>query len=262
MSQIENTDWVNGLDPNAPLGSDPIAQGDDHIRLIKETLVNTFPNIGGEVTLSHDDLNLLSGGDRIPESPSQDGSMLYSAGGIWVETGAIFIDDNNLSVTVGADINISGDMSVSGTADVGVLSVSGNADVGSLSIAGVPLGDYTEVTAGEGIDVTDGVVSLSGSYNGTFTATDVVATSDERKKDQITTAPSEVIAAIQGREWLWKETGEKGSGVIAQELEAAGLEHLVHTNDDGMKSVSYNGLFAYVIEELKALRAAYERDCK
>jgi hypothetical protein len=251
MSKPEETPWVNGLNPGAPVGSDPIAYGDDHIRLIKETLVNTFPEIGGKVTLSHDDLNALAGSDRIPDAPTQDGSMLYSAGGNWVETGAIAIDDNNLSVTIGADIDIRGDMSVSG-----------NADVGSLSIAGVPIADYTEVTAGDGISVNDGVVSLSGSYSGTFTATDVVATSDERKKDQIATAPSDVIAAIQGREWVWKETGEKGSGVIAQELEAAGLEHLVHTNDDGMKSVSYNGLFAYVIEELKALRAAYERDCK
>ena len=48
-------------------------------------------------------------------------------------------------------------------------------------------------------------------------------------------------------------SGEKGSGVVAQELEQV-LPHLVHTDDDGMKSVAMNGLIAYLIEELKDCR--------
>jgi hypothetical protein len=45
--------------------------------------------------------------------------------------------------------------------------------------------------------------------------------------------------------------------VVAQELEKV-LPHLVHEDADGMKSVSYNGLVAYLIEEVKALKSEVE----
>ena len=34
---------IDDLDPSTPLGSDPISQGDDQIRNIKQTLVDSFP---------------------------------------------------------------------------------------------------------------------------------------------------------------------------------------------------------------------------
>ena len=87
----------------------------------------------------------------------------------------------------------------------------------------------------------------------TITAADFVASSDERLKDNITTVPVGLVDSLKGREWEWKESGEKGSGVVAQELEQV-LPHLVHEDDDGVKSVSYMGLCAYLIEELKDCR--------
>ena len=98
-----------------------------------------------------------------------------------------------------------------------------------------------------------GLPSGDFTHNGVITATDFIATSDERAKDNITTAPVGLIDSLKGREWEWKESGEKGSGVVAQELEEV-LPHLVHTDDEGMKSVAYNGLVAYLIEELKDCR--------
>ena len=95
--------------------------------------------------------------------------------------------------------------------------------------------------------------SGNSTVSGTITATNFVATSDERLKDNIITAPVGLIDSLKGREWDWSESGEKGSGVVAQELEEV-LPHLVNTNDEGMKSVAYNGLLAYVIEELKDCR--------
>jgi hypothetical protein len=243
---------INDLNEEWPDGGDPIALGDDHIRMIKKSLKDTFPNIEGKVDATHDDLNELVGiSSALPDAPASDGSMLYSSGGQWVETVAIKID--------GSSVDVNGNISATETIESGGDMIVG----GDLVINGKEVSDLTAYTAGEGIAISsDREISLTGEYSGTFKADDVVATSDERAKDSITLAPSDVIAAISGREWVWKDTGNKGSGVIAQELEAAGLDHLVHTNDDGMKAVSYNGLFAYVIEELKALRAAYERDCK
>lgn len=83
---------------------------------------------------------------------------------------------------------------------------------------------------------------------------DFVTSSDERLKDNITTAPLGIIDKLHGREWDWKKDGEKDSGVIAQEIEAAGLGHLVSTDTEGMKAVSYGGLIPYLIEELKECR--------
>lgn len=83
---------------------------------------------------------------------------------------------------------------------------------------------------------------------------DFVTSSDERLKDNITTAPLGIIDKLHGREWDWKKDGKKDSGVIAQEIEAAGLGHLVSTDTEGMKAVSYGGLIPYLIEELKDCR--------
>jgi hypothetical protein len=103
-------------------------------------------------------------------------------------------------------------------------------------------------------------VPLSGNSTiaGTLTATDFVASSDVRLKTNIRRAPPGMLAGIEAREWDWKETGHKAAGVIAQELEAAGLGHLVFEDDKGFKAVAYNGLIAYLISECNALRSELE----
>jgi microcystin-dependent protein len=54
---LENATYVNGLVPSNPLSTDTVAQADDHLRLIKQVLVNTFPNLSGPVTSSQATLN-------------------------------------------------------------------------------------------------------------------------------------------------------------------------------------------------------------
>ena len=98
---------------------------------------------------------------------------------------------------------------------------------------------------------------MSVKDNGTVTAIDFIATSDRNKKDHIETAPTGVIEKLRGVTFQWKHSGENSSGVIAQELQDAGLGHLVHEGDEGL-SVSYSGLTAYLIEEVKALRSEIE----
>ena len=102
-------------------------------------------------------------------------------------------------------------------------------------------------------------VPLTGNstISGTLTATDFIASSDRNKKDHIETAPTGVIEKLRGVTFRWKDTGKESSGVVAQELQDAGLGHLVHEDDDGL-SVAYAGLTAYLIEEVKALKAQVE----
>lgn len=54
---LETGTYISDLVSTNPAGSDALAFADDHLRLIKSTLQNTFPNIKGAVTLNQDQLN-------------------------------------------------------------------------------------------------------------------------------------------------------------------------------------------------------------
>lgn len=58
---LEVATYINQLNPANPVGSDPLAQADDHLRLLKTTIKNTFPNIDGAMTVTDDVLNALPG---------------------------------------------------------------------------------------------------------------------------------------------------------------------------------------------------------
>ncbi len=128
---------------------------------------------------------------------------------------------------------------------------------GNHASAGYSKSDTT-YTAGNGLSLSGNQFTMSGSYTGNFTATgNITAYSDERLKDSVKTAPSGLVDQLRGVEFSWKESGKADAGVIAQEVEQV-LPHLVADHEDGMKSVNYNGLVAYLIEEVKALRAEVE----
>jgi hypothetical protein len=59
---LETATLIHELDPANPVGaSDPKSQGDNHLRLIKACIQNTFANVDGAVTASHTEMNKLAG---------------------------------------------------------------------------------------------------------------------------------------------------------------------------------------------------------
>lgn len=54
---LETASFINGLVASNPVSTDPVAQADDHIRLLKSTLKATFPNLTGAVTATQSMLN-------------------------------------------------------------------------------------------------------------------------------------------------------------------------------------------------------------
>ena len=54
---LETGTYISDLVVTNPTSSDPKSQGDDHLRLVKSTLKNTFPNITGAMTVTHTVLN-------------------------------------------------------------------------------------------------------------------------------------------------------------------------------------------------------------
>lgn len=58
---LETVTYIDDLNELWPLIGDPRSEGDDHIRNIKKALVDTFSAITGEVTVSHTELNYVTG---------------------------------------------------------------------------------------------------------------------------------------------------------------------------------------------------------
>lgn len=70
---IENANFIGDLDDSYPLQDDEVSEGDDHIRLGKFVIKNTFPGSAGEgyakeITTTEDELNYVHG----VTSPIQD----------------------------------------------------------------------------------------------------------------------------------------------------------------------------------------------
>ena len=57
---LESATYINQLVQTNPTLADPKSQGDDHIRLIKKVLQETFPNLTGAVTPTQAQLNVLT----------------------------------------------------------------------------------------------------------------------------------------------------------------------------------------------------------
>lgn len=58
---VESATYINGLDSSKPAASDPKAEGDDHLRLLKSTIKASFPNVSGAVSATHGDLSATAG---------------------------------------------------------------------------------------------------------------------------------------------------------------------------------------------------------
>lgn len=88
--------------------------------------------------------------------------------------------------------------------------------------------------------------------SGTLSATTFNSLSDETQKYNVSfiADASDTVNSLQGVEFDWVENGKKSAGVIAQELEKI-LPHLVDTSPEGLKTVNYSGIIAYLIEAVK-----------
>lgn len=59
---LETAEYITQLVSNWPLATDKRREGDDHLRLIKQVLKNTFPNLDGPVTATPEQLNGIPAG--------------------------------------------------------------------------------------------------------------------------------------------------------------------------------------------------------
>lgn len=97
-------------------------------------------------------------------------------------------------------------------------------------------------------------IDQSNSRINKIEATDFNTVSDYKFKQDIVTYPDalQTINAMRGVSFEWKHDNSKSAGVIAQELEEV-MPELVHTNEEGNKSVTYIGIIGVLIEAVKEL---------
>lgn len=153
----------------------------------------------------------------------------------------------------------------------------------TLANSGVAAGTYTKVivdakgrvTTGASLasaDVTGALgytpankagESFTGSISvaGTITATgDITAYSDASLKTEVATISNalDLVTKLRGVSFTRIDSGNRGIGVIAQEL-AAVVPEAVQANDDGLLSVAYGNLVGVLIEAVKELANKVER---
>ena len=99
-----------------------------------------------------------------------------------------------------------------------------------------------------------GLGNLSSSGNnlaGDFTATgNITAYSDASLKSNVEEIPNALEKVLSIRGVTFDMNGERGTGVIAQELEQV-LPEAVFDNDSGLKSVAYGNVVGLLIESIK-----------
>lgn len=61
IAGLESATYINQLVNSNPTGTDHYSTADDHLRLLKAVLLNSFPQISGAVTATQTELNILDG---------------------------------------------------------------------------------------------------------------------------------------------------------------------------------------------------------
>jgi len=96
------------------------------------------------------------------------------------------------------------------------------------------------------------------SVTGSMTASgNVTAYSDERLKSRVEAIPDALSKVLNVRGVTFDMNAERGTGVIAQELEKV-LPEAVFDNEDGMKSVAYGNVVGLLIEAIKEQQTQIE----
>lgn len=171
------------------------------------------------------------------------------------------IDHNGLTTFMGG-ISIPGNLSASGTTNLGTtiigtssstkgLTIHGNIDATGWTKIGSTLNVSGKTTLGSSSTSAD--LQVYGSINATknITASAFYESSDKNLKEDITSISAIDLARdIQLKEFRFKTDGIKRYGVIAQDLLKEGLDNLVSTKDNHL-TVDYISLLCLKIAQLE-----------
>ncbi len=152
------------------------------------------------------------------------------------------------------------------TGDSGVQVVAQGELVASQSLTATNGDIIASLGTVQGVTLSDGTLSCSNgtitggvaaTFSGRVTALEVKTTSDVTLKTNITPLqdPLQQIKKMEGYSYNWKhdEQGPEMFGVLAQQLEEAGLQSLVSETNNGHKCVDYNQIIPLLLGAVKQM---------
>ena len=90
--------------------------------------------------------------------------------------------------------------------------------------------------------------------NGQLIADKIRGRSDEKLKSNINNIKNalQTLKTLNGKSYYYKKSSQISYGLIAQEVETI-LPEIVETDEDDIRSISYNDIIAFLIEAIKEL---------
>ena len=221
---------------------------------------------------------VTAGNKHIPTGGATGQFLKYSASGtaVWAAPSYTTNTDTQLSdayviglFSGGTNVTLAEDGTISSTDTDTTYSVGDNGLTAKnftaalkTKLDGIAAGATTDQTLPSAPgDVALGNLSSNGNaLSGSFTATgDITAFSDARVKENVETIPNALdkVKAMRGVGYNKIGADTQSVGVIAQELEEV-VPQLVHTDEEGMKSVAYGNITAVLIEAIKEQQVQIE----
>ena len=261
---------------NVTLAEDGTISSTDTVYTLPSAIPATSVTIGNGVTLSEssDRADLLYinsgtstwGGLQIGNTSNEFIFSLMGDGNVggiyddansdwiiyWAENAGVELKHNtNTKLTTTADgVTVTGYLTVSN--DTGVkFNTSGSSGTPTLNVDSSANWNFKNTVGTNVVTISNGGALVASG--------DVTAFSDARVKENVETLPNALESVKQMRGVTYNKIGEEKQsvGVIAQELEEV-VPQLVHTDEEGMKSVAYGNITAVLIEALKEQQVQIE----
>lgn len=273
---IESATYIASLNDDYPEPEADRNTADNHLRLIKKVLLNTFPNLDAEVTAIPDDLNQL--GDALDLVDGVTSNIQDQLDGKLKNTTDTFT--GKLTLTGGSGQCVVGTCAIGSNFAAQFTNTSSEPDShgiygkgGSNGAYGV-LG-YTDSTHGCGVygSSQNGSVFAMLGYDNTYSVHgvgpayisgditsggNVTAYSDERLKADVRVIEGALdkLDGIRGVTFRMKDAPEdspRRAGLIAQEVLPALPEVVIEHN--GIYTVAYGNFVSLLVQAVKELRA-------
>ena len=229
------------------------------------TLTNTIRNVSGTALVpAYTFTNDVSSGLYLPAVSN----LAWSTNGVErmriLSNGLVGI--NVVSANIGHRLHVGGDFRCTELYPTVIYNSNGSASgptytFGEDTNTGMYRAD-TDILAFSTAGVERMRILANGNFTaaGTYTAADFVASSDQRTKTNIMTISNalDIVKDLRGVYFTRIGQTKQTVGVIAQEVEAV-LPEVVHTDSEGLKSVSYGNMVGVLIEAVKTLSERLEK---
>jgi len=237
---LETATYINGLVTTNPVGSDDRSTADDHLRLIKSVLKNSFTGISGAVTATHGELDKLAGHvGAVPQlgiAQSWSGKQTFDAG--------ILLPDNDQIEfgTAGAESQLYSD---------GI-----NTIWNFLANTDLRIDDGVAAVSRYLFDISTGDFHADGDVIAFSTS---VGSDPKLKKDieQIKDARAK-LRGLTGVTFKWKKNDQPSAGLLSTDVEKVLPEAVSIAKKLKKKEhqvVNYNAVIGLLVEAVNAMDA-------